>query len=157
MGESLSSRLFQEIREKRALCYSISCFRTLFSDCSLWTVYTNTKPEQAKLLITSLNEEFHRLLSQPFTEEEVMDAKSFLKGSLILSKEDMEVRMKRLIRLQQVIGRAVEYEESLRFIDSVAIGEVEKISRDIANSSRFNLLAYGGGRIHGFNAAGFDF
>ncbi len=157
MGESMSSRLFQEIREKRALCYSISCFRTLFSDCSLWTVYANTKPGQVKLLITSLNEEFHRLLSQPFTEEEVMDAKSYLKGSLILAKEDMEVRMKRLVRLQQIIGKTMEYEESLLFIDSVAAGEVKEISRAITDSSRFNLLAYGGRRVHGFNAAAFDF
>jgi len=157
VGESMSSRLFQQIREKLALCYSISCFRTLYSDCSLWTVFTSTKPEQVGRLVASLNAEFRRLHEEPLSPTEVDDAKSFLKGSLILSKEDMEVRMKRLIRLQHVLGRVMEYEESLNYIDTVTTRDVEGFTSRTIRNEEFNLLAYGGRRISGFNETGFDF
>jgi predicted Zn-dependent peptidase len=153
----MSSRLFQTIREEEALCYSISCFRTLFSDCSLWTVYTSTKSDQVAPLVRALNREFVRLHSEPLTPTEVEDAKSFLKGSLILSKENMEIRMKRLVRMQHITGRVMEYEDSLGLIDAVKVHDVSDFVQSTVRSSEFNFLAFGGKRIPGFRDWAFDF
>ncbi len=117
-GESMSSRLFQELREKRGLCYSIGAFRTLYSDVSLWSVYASSAPEQAAALLAAVDAEIARLLDDPLSEQEVEDAKSHLIGSLILSKSDVESRMKRLVRLQMFFGQPQEYEE----IDRVPAG-----------------------------------
>ncbi|HUV08759.1 MAG TPA: pitrilysin family protein [Spirochaetia bacterium] len=157
VGESMSSRLFQEIREKRALCYSISSYRSLYTDISLWTVYSNTTPAQVPQLIQAINDELGRLLTDPLTHDEIEDAKSYLKGSLILAKEDMETRMKRLVRMYTITGEVLEYEESLRYIAEVSEEGVWAIAREAIQSKRFNLVAYGGSRIKGFKGYQFTF
>jgi len=157
VGESMSSRLFQKIREEYALCYSISCFRSLYTDTSLWTIYSNSSPDLVAPLLRAVNEELARLKTEPLTGDEVEDAKSHLKGTLILSKEDMEVRMKRLVRQHSLVGRVLEYEQSLRLIDEVTRERVLDVARQILNSENFNLVVYGERRIKGFKDVRFNF
>lgn len=150
VGESMSSRLFQQIREVKALCYSISSYRTLFTDISLWTIYCNTSPDTVRKLLGALDEELQRLLSEPLTEIEVEDAKNHLKGTLILAKEDMEVRMKRLYRLHSLLGEIIEFEDSLKFIDEVDRERILRVTDQLLQKRDFNLLAFGGGKIKNF-------
>jgi predicted Zn-dependent peptidase len=157
VGESMSSRLFQKIREEYALCYSISCFRSLYTDISLWTIYSNSSPNLVVPLLEAVNEEMSRLLTDPLTDGEVEDAKSHLKGTLILSKEDMEVRMKRLVRQYSLVRRVLEYEESLRYIDEVTRERVLDFATQTIKSANFNLLVYGEKRIKNFKDIRFTF
>jgi predicted Zn-dependent peptidase len=156
-GESMSSRLFQEIREKRALCYNITSFKSIYSDICLWMIYTNTTQKQTVELINSLNRELRRLKEDKPAKEEIEDAKSHLKGSMILAKADTEARMKRLVRIYTYFGHLIDYKQSIKYIDSVTISGVhELIELDII-SDRFNLLAYGGKKINSFHNYHFNF
>ncbi len=157
VGESMSSRLFQEIREKQALCYAISCFRAIFTDTALWTVYANTTPEQLPDLLRALDKELERVLAHPLTETEIEDAKSHLEGSLILAKSDMEVRMKRLARLHSLALDVIEYGESLTYIKGVSARGVRDITERIVRPGSFGLAAYGGEEIKNFEDQRFSF
>jgi predicted Zn-dependent peptidase len=142
-GESMSSRLFQRLREDRGLCYSVSSFRSYFTDVSLWTIYANTVPPLLPDLIEAINEELARLHEEPPTEREIADAKSQLKGNMILAREDMENRMKRLFRQYHLTHRVVEYETSLELLAEVGRRDILSIVDKRIRPDRFNLLAYG--------------
>jgi predicted Zn-dependent peptidase len=156
-GESMSSRLFQRLREDRGLCYSVSSFRTYFTDISLWTIYANTVPRLLPDLVEAINEELARLHDQPPTEREIEDAKSQLKGNMILAREDMENRMKRLFRQYHLTGMVVEYETSLELLRGISREEVLSIIQNRIHPDSFNLLAYGSRKLKNLPRQGFTF
>ncbi len=142
-GESMSSRLYQEIRERLGLCYSIYAFRSYYTDVALWTIYANTTPEMAEKLLDSVGKILNDLFTVKITDTELSDAKSHLKGSLVLTQEETEVRMKRLYRLWVAHGKVIEFDESMKMIDEVTIDELDDIIRTYVKSEDFNLFAYG--------------
>jgi predicted Zn-dependent peptidase len=142
-GESMSSRLFQRLREEQALCYTVYSFRTFYSDVGQWTVYANATTAQTGKLLAALDAELARLVREPLDEREIDDARSHLVGSMIVSREDMEPRMKRLVRQHAMIDRVLEFDESVRMIHSVGVADVERFVRTHVRSDAFNLLAYG--------------
>jgi len=155
-GESMSSRLFQRLREELALCYTVYSFRTFFSDVGMWTIYANCTPGQARRFLGSLDEELGRLLAEPLSAQEIDDAKSHLVGSMILSREDMETRMKRLVRQFMMMDRILEFDESVSALRAVRADEIEAYARTCLRRDSFSLLAYGSrglGRIRGFDFA----
>jgi predicted Zn-dependent peptidase len=156
-GESMSSRLFQRLREDRGLCYSVSSFRTYFTDVSLWTIYANTIPSLLPSLVEAVNEELARLHEQPPSEKEIEDAKSQLKGNMILAREDMENRMKRLFRQVHLTGRAVEYETSLELLRQIGRNDILSIIEKRIQPDRFNLLAYGSRKLKKLPRQGYSF
>jgi predicted Zn-dependent peptidase len=142
-GESMSSRLFQRLREEQALCYTVYSFRTFYSDVGQWTVYANATTAQTGKLLAALDAELARLVREPLDDQEIDDARSHLVGSMIVSREDMEPRMKRLVRQHAMIDRVLEFDESVRMIRSVGAADVERFVRTHVRSDAFNLLAYG--------------
>jgi predicted Zn-dependent peptidase len=142
-GESMSSRLFQRLREEQALCYTVYSFRTFYSDVGQWTVYANATPAQTGKLLAALDAELARLVREPLDEREIDDARSHLVGSMIVSREDMESRMKRLVRQHAMIDRVLEFDESVRMIRAVGAAEVQRFVASHVRSEAFNLLAYG--------------
>lgn len=141
-GESMSSRLFQRLREDKGLCYTVYSFRSYFTDASLWTIYANTAPAALTALLDGLDAELGRLRSQPPTAKEVEDAKSQIRGGMILAKEDMENRMKRLFRMYHLTDRVAEQEESLALLADVSRDDVIGFSQRLQPEA-FNLMAYG--------------
>lgn len=156
-GESMSSRLFQRLREDLGLCYSVSSFRTYFTDVSLWTIYANTIPSLLPDLVEAINEELSRLHQDPPTEREIQDAKSQLKGNMILAREDMENRMKRLFRQVHLTGKAVEYETSLELLGRIDRGDILSIIEKRIRPENFNLLAYGSRKLKSVPRRGYTF
>jgi predicted Zn-dependent peptidase len=142
-GESMSSRLFQSLREELGLCYTVYSFRTFFSDTGLWTIYANATPAQTKKLLVALDGELSRLGREPLSASEIADARSHLVGSMILSREDMETRMKRLVRQVTMIDRILEFEEAVAMIQSVTPEEVEAFVSRYVRRDAFSLLAFG--------------
>ncbi len=142
-GESMSSRLFQGIRENLGLCYSIQAMRTFFSSTALWNVYVNTSPALLNKLIEGLNEEFTKLVNDSIDEEELKDAVTHLSGGLILSLEDMEVRMKRMVRHYILGGDIHEADESIRILESINIDDVRRVVQKYIKCEHFSLLVYG--------------
>jgi predicted Zn-dependent peptidase len=153
-GESMSCRLFQKLREELALCYTVYAFRTFFSDTGMWTIYANATPGQARTFLESLDAELRRLLDQPLTQREIDEAKSHLVGSMILSREDMETRMKRLVRQYLMMDRILEFDESVDALRAVSLEQATGYARACLRHQGFNLLAYGSrgiGRLRGFD------
>jgi predicted Zn-dependent peptidase len=154
-GESMSSRLFQRLREERGLCYTVYSFRTFHSDTGQLTLYANATPKLAKKLLAALDGELARLRREPLSAAEIADAKSHLIGSMILSREDMESRMKRLVRQFTMIGRVLDFDESVAMIEGVKPGDAESFVATFVRREAFSLLAYG---TRGIGALrGFDF
>jgi predicted Zn-dependent peptidase len=156
-GESMSSRLFQKLREELALCYTVYCFRGFFSDTGMWTIYANATPGLAGKLMRELDRELGRLLAEPLSLREVADAKSHLVGSMIMAKEDMENRMKRLVRQNMMMDRVLEFDESVAVLERVSQEDVERFVRTYVRPEAFNLLAFGSKGMRGLRRFEFSF
>jgi predicted Zn-dependent peptidase len=153
-GESMSCRLFQKLREEQALCYTVYSFRSFFSDTGMWTIYANATPALARKFLAALDQELARLLKDPLSDNEIGDAQSHLVGSMILSREDMETRMKRLVRQHMMMDRILEFDESVAALRRVSAEAVEHYARQCLRKTAFSLLAYGSrgmSAMRGFN------
>ena len=146
-GESMSCRLFQKLREELGLCYTVYSFRSFFSDTGMWTIYANSTPGQAGKFLHALDRELTRLLEEPLSSAEIEDAKSHLVGSMILSREDMETRMKRLVRQQMMMNRILSFDESVAALRGVTDAPWKRFARQCLRRDAFSLLAYGSRRI----------
>ncbi len=156
-GESMSSRLFQKLREELGLCYSVYSFRSFFSDVGQLTIYANATPPLAGKLLSALNGELSDITKRPMSPEAMQDAKSHLVGSMILSKEDMESRMKRLVRQKEMIHRVLEFEESVEMIRKVSMEDVEGFVSTYLKSSDFSLLVFGAKKVSAVRGFRLDF
>ncbi|MCY4374344.1 MAG: pitrilysin family protein [Spirochaetaceae bacterium] len=146
-GESMSSRLFQNLRERRGLCYSIGSFRTHFSDVWLWSVFANCVPEAREELIDCLRAELRGLRAHPPEREEIDEAASHLRGALVFAREDMEARMRRMVYQRQTFGPILSFEEMDSYIHGVGPDELQAMAGLVADTDAFAFVAYGGDPI----------
>jgi predicted Zn-dependent peptidase len=156
-GESMSSRLFQRLREDRGLCYTVYSFRSYFTDVSLWTIYASTTPLTLQPLLDGLEAELARLRSEPPSQKEIDDAKSQIRGGMILAKEDMENRMKRLFRMHYLTDRVAEHEESQALLAEVSREGVLRLVGELIRPESFNLIAYGSRGVRKLRRPAFRF
>ncbi len=144
IGDTVSSRLFQNLREKRGLCYSTYSFFISGRDASFWTAYAATPPEKTLEAAESLLTEMRLLRVQPLSEMEIEDARSHLCGEMDLSADDMENRMKRLARQFFYIGTISALEESVQKLSAVTRNDIEKQLNAFFRESDESLIIYGG-------------
>ena len=128
LGGNMSSRLFQEVREKRGLVYSIYSFLQSFTDAGVLGVYAGTTPRELERVLEVLREQWRRLARGDVGEGEVSLAKEYLKGGLLLSLESPEGRMSRLAKNEIYHGRYIPLEETVRMIDSVTVDQVIEVA-----------------------------
>ena len=131
LGGSMSSRLFQNIREKRGLAYSISSGVTAYSDAGILTVYAGTGADTIDEVVQLTVEEFRRLMGEPLPDEELRRSKDHLKGSLMLSLENTGSRMSHLARQEIHYGRQFTLDEIMAGIDAVGADDVQRIANEI--------------------------
>lgn len=143
-GESMSSRLFQEVREKQGLCYSISSFRNYYSDIGFWMIYANTMSENSEKLLRSIEHEIKNLALHPVSQKELDDAIMQVKGTMILSKQDMEARMKRMARQYIAMGKVLSYEDCFSIIEDISLRDIELVADAIFKTGPLSILGYGG-------------
>lgn len=124
VGGGMSSRLFQEIREKRGLAYSVYSYHTSYADTGLFTVYAGTAPKQTKEVLDLTMELLGDLADKGLSPEELHRGKEQLKGSLILSLESTSSRMNRLGKNELMIRRHYTLDEMLARIDAVTLDDV---------------------------------
>jgi predicted Zn-dependent peptidase len=127
-GGSMSSRLFQNIREKRGLVYSISSGVTAYSDSGLFSVYAGTSRDSAREVIGLTLEEIRKLCGETLGEAELRRAKDHLRGSLVLSLEYTGARMSQLAREEIYFGRSFTLDELLSGIEAVTAEDVRRIA-----------------------------
>lgn len=131
LGGSMSSRLFQNIRERRGLAYAISSGIASYSDAGSLTVYAGTSLGSVDEVLRLTVEELRRLRDEPVPEDELRRAKEHLKGGLVLSLESTGSRMSLLARQEMDFGRQLPLEEILGGIEAVERGDVERVARDL--------------------------
>jgi predicted Zn-dependent peptidase len=143
LGGGMSSRLFQNIREKRGLVYAIDSILSLYRDTGTLVVAAATAPQSAATVVRLVLKEFKRLRDQPVSLEELKRAKECLKGSLTLSLESSSSRMTYLAQQQIDFGRFYRLSEILDQIDRVRRGDIQRLAREIFASSSITLAALG--------------
>ena len=148
LGGGMSSRLFQEIREKRGLVYSVYSSHSSFAESGLFTVYAATGPERVSEVLELIRKEIGSLLDKGISEEELERGKGHLKGSIVLSLEDTSGRMSRLGKGELCHGEILSPDEMIARIDAVTLEDVHQVARETIGSTPWALAVVGpvGGR-----------
>ena len=133
LGGGMSSRLFQEIREKRGLVYSIYSFASPFLDTGLFGIYAGTGEEEASELVPVTLEELRRV-QDDVTPEELHRARAQVKASLLMSLESTGSRCEQIARQIQVFGRVLPTEESVARLNAVDLEGIRRTARRIFRS-----------------------
>ena len=131
LGGSMSSRLFQNVRERRGLVYSISSGITAYSDAGLLSIYAGTSLDSAPEVVRLTLDEIRRVRGEPLPEEELRRAKDHIKGGLVLSLESSGARMNHLARQEIYFGRQIPLDEILGGIEAVGAGDVPRVAAEV--------------------------
>lgn len=141
-GAGVSSRLFQEIREKRGLAYSIYSYVSSYLDTGMWGVYAGVSRKKVQEVIELVLEEFHSL-KDTVTDRELQRAKNQLKGNIILGLESTSGRMNNIARQEIYYGGYYSPEEVMDEIDSITLQQVKELAERIIMKKYFSLTLYG--------------
>lgn len=142
LGAGVSSRLFQEIRERRGLAYSVYSFTSSYLDTGLWGVYAGVSKKRIREVAEVIIAEM-RNFSRTLTEVELQRAKNHLKGSLILGLESTNSRMNNLARQEIYFGRYISPQEILKSVDMVNLKQIRELSGRLINGDMFAVTALG--------------
>ena len=135
LGGGMSSRLFQNIRERQGLAYAIYSDLNPYRDTGCLSVNAGTSRETAGKVVRSIVAEFHKLKSELVPAEELRRAKDQLKGSLMLSLESSTARMSNLARQEMYFDRFFSMDEMMRKIEKVTSEQLKRISEDLPSGS----------------------
>ena len=133
LGGGMSSRLFQEIREKRGLAYAVFSFATNYRDTGTFGVYAACEDNKAEEVVNVSINEFAKI-SNDITEEELNKAKMQLKASLMMGLESSSTRMERLANQYIHHNRIVETSEIINMIDKISVSSLKNLSSKIFNT-----------------------
>ncbi|OZM58620.1 peptidase M16 [Lottiidibacillus patelloidae] len=133
LGGSMSSRLFQDVREQRGLAYSVFSYHSTFQDNGLLTIYAGTAPKQLDYLLETMTNSLEQLKREGITEKELNNSKEQLKGNLMLSLESTNSRMSRNGKNELMLGRHRSLDEIVQLINEVSMESVNQLTKDIFN------------------------
>jgi len=136
LGGGMSSRLFQEVREKRGLAYSVYSYRTAYLETGLFAIYAGTSPSRLPTVLNVVNDELEKLLQDEIPERELAVARGHVKGSLVLSLEDSSSRMSRIGRSQLVHGSVMSMEELVERTEAVTAADVRRVIERVVGGPR---------------------
>jgi predicted Zn-dependent peptidase len=136
LGGGISSRLFQEIRERRGLAYSIWSERTQYDEVGSVTVTVGTAPEHAPEVLTLLRTELDRIGQEGITARELQVAHGHLRAETLLSLEDSGARMSRIGSSLLLHGRVMDVDEVLAKVEAVTVDDVAAVAADLAGTER---------------------
>jgi predicted Zn-dependent peptidase len=149
LGGGMSSRLFQNIREKHGLAYSVFSELNLYRDTGCLAVYSGTSADNAHKVVTMVMDEFRQLKNNPVPDEELRRAKDHLKGSLALSLETTGSRMSNLARQELFFGRFFTVDEMIASVEAVSKEQIQAIANDFFGTQQAGLTILG--RLNGLN------
>src|SRR5580692_631327 len=131
LGGGMSSRLFQEVREKRGLAYSVYSFASQHADTGLWGIYVGCLPAKADEVLAICAEEITRVVEGGLTDAELARGKGQVRGSIVLGLEDPSSRMSRLGKSELVYPKLEPVDEVIASIDSVSHDDIRAVAADI--------------------------
>ena len=143
LGGSMSSRLFQNVREKRGLAYSVFSGLSAYRDAGSVTIYAGCASEAVGELIDVVIAELRRLKDERLPESELQRAKDHLKGSLMLSLESTSSRMSHLARQEIYFDRQVGLDETLAGVEQVSADDIQRVARDLFTNGALSATVLG--------------
>ncbi len=143
LGGSMSSRLFQEIREKRGLVYSIGSYSLNYTAGGAYTVYGGTSPDKWDEVQEVTRDEFDKVMADGFEADELKRTKRHISGNLVLALEGMSGRMMRMSKNELFHGREIPIEETLGKVDAVTNQQIVELTRRILPSERISTTVIG--------------
>jgi predicted Zn-dependent peptidase len=151
-GGSLSSRLFQEVREKRGLVYSVYSFSSMYEETGLSGIYFGCRPERLDAVMETVGRELLRLVCEPVPDEELRRAKEHLKGRMILGLESTSSRMTRLGKGIITDTEILSLDELARRVDAVSSEQVMALAAEVYKVGSLSVVGIGSEEDK-FNAA----
>ncbi len=143
LGGSMSSRLFQEIREARGLAYSVGTFLHSYLDSGAFGIYAGTSAGSLEELLDAADVILKDAISNGLSEEELARSKELLKGNLALGLESTSSRMLRMARSHLVHGRMIEVEEVIAAIERTTHDDIRELAAEFLNPANFSLSVLG--------------
>jgi predicted Zn-dependent peptidase len=136
LGGGMSSRLFQQVREERGLCYSVYSWSSTYGDSGTAGIYAGTGPARVGELLQVIDDEVAKLVASGVTEGELDVAKGYIAGSMVLGLEDSGSRMARLGRSLTARGEVLAVDEQLTRIQAVTADDVAAVASRVFGSQR---------------------
>ncbi|MGZ4199733.1 MAG: M16 family metallopeptidase, partial [Thermoleophilia bacterium] len=144
LGGSSSSRLFQEVREKRGLAYSVYSYTSQYVDSGQVAVYVGTRPDRVSEAMDVIGTELRKLQDTPVSEEELLRAKENVKGRTVLAMESTLARMNRLGSSVLMGVPLLSLDEIVAAIDAVTLDDVTSLARELFVPERLSAAGVGG-------------
>ena len=135
----MSSRLFQSIREKLGLCYTISGSMSAYEMNGSYIIYTATSPENTESAIRAIKNEIDLLLRDGITEEELKKGKEQLKTSLVLGQESTSAMMRAFGRYASITGKLYDTDKVLSIIDSATLEDVKSVAKHVFDYNKITM------------------
>ena len=135
LGGGMSSRLFQEIREKRGLAYSVYSYAQQFAGSGFLALYAGSTPSKAVEVIKIMRGVLEDVASNGLTSEELIKAQGAVSGSLVLGQEDTGSRMSRIGKSELIYGQVLSFDEILREISAVDSAAIAKLASEVLGSA----------------------
>ena len=143
LGNSMSSRLFQEVREQNALAYSIYSYVTSYRDTGLFTVYAGADPANALDVVRLVVKEFKKIKDEGITPAEESRVKNQIKGNLVLSLESSNSHMSRIARQEIYYGKYFSMDDIIKGVEKVTGDQVEPLAQQIFTPENMSLTILG--------------
>lgn len=143
LGGGMSSRLFQEVRERRGLAYSVFSYRAAYAEAGTIAVYAGTTPQNAATVLDIVFDEIDSITADGITAAELERAKGHLRGSLVLASEDPGSRMNNLGKQQLVTGEILSVDEMIERFDAVSMEDVVRVVAAAFGPRRFQTTIVG--------------
>lgn len=143
VGGNMSSRLFQEIREKRGLTYSIYSFLSTYTDTGLFGVYAGTTKDEVEEVVVIILQELRSIREGKIRMEDLSAAKEYLRGSIILSLEGSDGRMSRLAKEEICFDRYIPVHETLQELEGVSKKDIDDVAQEMLNPDTLCLTLLG--------------
>jgi predicted Zn-dependent peptidase len=143
LGGNMSSRLFQEIREKRGLAYSIYSFISAYIDTGIFGICAGTDPKEVNNVLDVINMEIKKIKDGDITETDLNEAKEHLIGGILLGSENTDSRMLRLAKNEYLFNRYISYEEVVASLEGVTVNRVVTCAREAFTPENTSLATLG--------------
>jgi len=143
LGGNMSSRLFQEIRERRGLAYAVYSFLSLYSDTGTWGAYVGVDNSNTEQVIEVIAREMKRAKDEPVDSSELTNAKQYLKGGLYLGAESTDNQMTRIAQNEITFGRFVPLKEVEDKVEEVTAEQILEVAQDIFQNDFVSLTLLG--------------
>jgi predicted Zn-dependent peptidase len=143
LGNSMSSRLFQEVREQNALAYSIYSYVTSYRDTGLLTVSAGADPSNALEVVRLVTREFKKIKDEGITPAEEIRVKNQIKGNLILSLESSNSHMSRLARQEIYFGKYISIDDIIKGVEKVTTEQVQRLAQQLFTRENLSLAILG--------------